>query len=156
MVKAPSSIKDGKRAFRYAIFYNRAMVYAWSFRGWYCTFRKKAKAREVIFALIKSRGFHHDHIQYLSDSSKDVSAIEGREDWSLRNFVVDMLELSKSFASLKLKHVSRTLNVATHSLIKFCINFNVDVEFFYSFLDWLDDQFIWGNVLCVCVVFLLF
>lgn len=69
-------------------------------------------------------------------------AIEGIEDWILKSFVVDILGLAKSFLPLKIHHFSRTLNAAAHSIAKFCYKFNVDVEYFNSFLNWLVGKFV--------------
>lgn len=68
-----------------------------------------------------------------------ASTIEGYEDRSLRSFVVGILELSKSFASFKPRHISRTLG-------KFRINLDVDAEFFDYFSYWLDGHSIWGDI----------
>lgn len=63
-----------------------------------------------------------------------VSAIEECEDLSLKSFVMNILELSKSLASLKFMHVFKTLNVTAHFLAKFYINSNDDAEIFDTFL----------------------
>lgn len=51
--------------------------------------------------------------------------------------MVDTRDLLKSFASIKMRHLSITLNVAVHSLAQLCFRSNMDVEYFDSFLDWL-------------------
>lgn len=53
--------------------------------------------------------------------------------------MVDILELSKSSASIKIKHFSRVSNMAAYFLVKFYFNFDVNAEFFNSFSDWLGD-----------------
>lgn len=72
------------------------------------------------------RKFQLDRILFLLDFLKVVSTIEGCQDWSLKSSVMDILELSKSFASLKFKHISGALNMLAHSLVKFGINSKED------------------------------
>lgn len=56
--------------------------------------------------------------------------------------MVDILEVSKSFAFFKIRNFFRVLNLATaHSLTKYCFNSNVDAEYFFNpFPDELGGQ----------------
>lgn len=56
---------------------------------------------------------------FLKDSLEVIRAIKRSENWSLRSFVVDILELFRNFASIEIMHLSRALNVTAHSLVKF-------------------------------------
>lgn len=93
--------------------------------------------KAIILTLNKARDFHLDQIFILTSSLKVVCEIKGKEDWILRSYVADILNLTKSFASIKFYHFSRVSNAALHSLAKFCSKFVVDYEFFDNFSDWL-------------------
>lgn len=69
------------------------------------------------------------------DASDVVKAIEGNEDWFLRNLVQDIIDLLECFVSFKINHISRNVNWGAHDIAKFCFNLGEDFEWFDSFLD---------------------
>lgn len=58
----------------------------------------------VIFVLTQAQEFQLDYIIFFTNSLEVAHAIEGSENWSLKSFVVNILELHKSFASIKIRH----------------------------------------------------
>lgn len=76
--------------------------------------------------MTKAKEFQLDKIRFLIDSLEVVRAIKGTKDWILRSFVMDIL--AKTLVSFKIRHFSRTLNVAAHSITKFCFKFNETAE----------------------------
>lgn len=68
--------------------------------------------------------FQLNQILFLTDSLQVFDATEGNEDLINRSFVMDCFYLSKCFAFIEFRHFSRVLNVAKHSMDKFCIIFS--------------------------------
>lgn len=63
----------------------------------------------ILFILSKAREYQLSQILILLDSLEVVRAIEGKgEDWVLRSYVADIMDLAKFFASIKLRYFLRT------------------------------------------------
>lgn len=73
-----------------------------------------------------------------------VHATEVKEDWVLRGYMsmMDIVDLTKDFASIRFWHFSRKMNMAAHDLVKLHFKFDVDCKHFDSFLDWLIGFFL--------------
>lgn len=82
----------------------------------------------------------------MTDSIEVVRAIEENKDCILRSVMVAILVITKIFAFIKFRHFSKVMNVAAHTLAKFCLKSNAGVEFF----DFFSDSLL-GNPVDVCL-----
>lgn len=84
-----------------------------------------------LFALTKAKEFNLYQIFLLTNFLKVVRSIEGNKDWILRIFVLDIRDLMKIFASIKIHYLFRASNVAVEY---FCLFSGLAVLCFFFLL----------------------
>lgn len=116
------------------IFYKNCLIYAGANRGCRCSSSEEVETWAIVLALTKAKDYGLDKVHILSSAPEVVKAIGGDEDWILRNFIQNIMELSKSFVTFKISHISRNSNVVAHDVAKFCFDSGKDFEWVDNFL----------------------